>query len=256
MYCRLCGKAEKFVKAHIIPEAFFRVLRNDEKPPLIVTDIENCAPRKRSPIGVYDENILCEACEKNFDKFDAYGIDVLLSRKKQLFRPVSSGMREVALQADGIDRKLLLQFLVATLWRASVSTHEFYRRVNLGPFEEIAREVILNPAHAVPSEFEAVLSDWDVAEDQKTIADGIMDPFAEKLEGVNSYRVYFGQVIAYVKVDRRPFPAPFSKLSLLAQSQVTLVRRNFKLSKDFDVMKKTVMRAHENQSKLSKRGTQ
>ena len=55
--CRLCGNTGKFVKAHIIPEAFFRILRKDGSTPLLVTGTPNQFP-KRSPIGVYDEGIL------------------------------------------------------------------------------------------------------------------------------------------------------------------------------------------------------
>ena len=155
--CRLCGNAGKIVKAHIIPEAFFRVLREGGAAPLIVTGTPNQFP-KRSPIGVYDEGILCDACEPKFDRFDHYGVETLLIRLDELFQPISHQGEIAAYQAIGVDQKLLMQFLLATLWRASISTHSFYRRVSLGPLEEIARRAILDPEEPVPEAFNAVLS--------------------------------------------------------------------------------------------------
>jgi hypothetical protein len=55
--CRLCRQPKKLIQAHVIPEAFFREMRvGDGAPPLLVKTGEY--PR-RSPIGVYDQTILC-----------------------------------------------------------------------------------------------------------------------------------------------------------------------------------------------------
>ena len=91
MLCRLCFSAKKLVKAHVIPEAFFRVLRNGSESPLIVSGSAKFYP-KRSPIGVYDQYILCEECEKKFGVVDDYGIKVFLAQREQLFQPVLGGI--------------------------------------------------------------------------------------------------------------------------------------------------------------------
>jgi hypothetical protein len=84
--CKLCGNAADLVNAHIIPEAFFRELRHEDKPPLLVTNTKGHFPKK-VPIGVYDPEILCASCEKKFLPFDTYGIDVLLTRFYHFFSP-------------------------------------------------------------------------------------------------------------------------------------------------------------------------
>lgn len=245
MVCRLCLDADTLVKAHVIPEAFFRLLRVDDEAPLIVTDKKNKFPKK-SPIGIYDKDILCNKCEPKFDRVDHYGTKIFINQREKLFQSVSDGNKTAAFRAHGVDQKCLLQFLVATLWRASVSTQPFYKRVRLGSYEEVARQVILNPDAPIPASFAAVLSCWNVDEEHQTMANGLMDPFHEKLMGVNSYRVYFGQVVAYIKVDRRPLPAPFDKLALLAQDQITLVARDFTKSKDYVAMRQTAISSNKN----------
>lgn len=253
MQCRLCFSNKKLVKAHIIPEAFFRVLRDGDESPLIVSGAAK-SYTQRSPIGVYDNYILCEECEKRFGSLDDYGIKIFLTQREQLFQPVFDNNKTVAFQGKNIDQKLLVQFLVATLWRASVSTHTFYKRVNLGPHEEAARNMILEPHHIIPSVFAAVLSCWNASEELKSMTSGLMDPFVDKWHnGANAYRVYFGQIVAYIKVDQRPTPDPFNKCALLAQDEVTLITRDFGKSKDFAAMKHTALLSYKNHLSRSAR---
>lgn len=243
--CRLCGNAGKLVKAHIIPEAFFRVLRENGGTPLLVTGTKNQFP-KRSPTGVYDEGILCDACEPKFDRFDHYGVETLLVRLDETFQPISYQGEIIAYQAAEIDQKLLLQFLLATLWRASVSTHSFYRRVNLGPFETDARRAILKPDEPVPQVFGAVLSRWTIEEQHQLTAGGLMDPFPERWDNVNAYRFYFGHVVAYIKVDKQSFIDPLRSLSLQSGPNVAMVTRSFAKSSDFAAMVHTAKLSNKN----------
>ena len=247
--CRLCGNAGKFVKAHIIPEAFFRVLRKDGSVPLLVTGTPNQFP-KRSPIGVYDEGILCVTCEPKFDRFDHYGVETLLVRLDEIFQPISHQGNIIAYQAAGVDQKLLLQFLLATMWRASVSTHSFYRRVNLGPFEEIARRAILEPDEPVPRAFSAILSRWTIEEQHHQSAGGLMDPFRERWDGINAYRFYFGHVVAYIKADKQDFADPLRSLTLQNGPNVSMVTRSFVKSSDFAAMVHTVGLSHNNLTRV------
>ena len=243
--CRLCGNDRKLIKAHIIPEAFFRVLREGKDPPLLVSGTPN-QPPKDSPTGVYDKGILCDACELKFNRCDHYGVETLLNRLDELFKPISGQGKITIYQAKGIDQKLLLQFLLATMWRASVSTHPFYQRVKLGPFEAVARRAILEPEKPVPDAFSAVLSRWTVEKKNARIARGMMDPCRECINGVNAYRFYFGHVVAYIKCDRQNFAEPLKNLALLKQSTVDMVARSFEESSDFAVIEHTAEQSHNN----------
>ena len=63
--CKSCGQARKLVKAHAIPEAFFRELNNDGMAPIVITNRPG-EFSKRAPIGIYDKTILCSDCESLF----------------------------------------------------------------------------------------------------------------------------------------------------------------------------------------------
>jgi len=184
---------------------------------------------------------LCASCEQRFGDFDHYGIEVLLKRIDQLFHPISFEGQVIAYQAADLDQKLLLQFLLSTLWRASVSTHLFYKRVTLGPYEELLRNMILGPEKEVPKVFAAVLSRWDPQEEQYRKLKGcMMDPFRERWDGVNAFRMYFGPVVAYIKTDQRDFREPLNHLALMAYPTTNIIARSLNESSDLAAMIKTV----------------
>lgn len=236
--CRLCSEDRNLVKAHIVPEAFFRVLRDPNEPLLLITNTPGHYP-KRSQVGVYDQGILCGECESKFGEVDDYGIQVFLNRFDEFFQPINHQGESVGFQAQNVDKKLLLRFLVATIWRASVSTHRFYDRVHLGPYEAAAAEVVTAPDRPISNVFDALLSCWTSSEECDYFTQGLMDPFREQWDGVNAYRFYFGRVVAYIKVSNRQFLAPLSERTITSQNPLTVVARNFDKSTDFSAMVRT-----------------
>ena len=79
-------------------------------------------------------------------------------------------------------------------------------------------------------------------------------PFAERWDGVNAYRLYLGRVVAYVKVDRRPFAAPLRDLTLGRHDLAFVIQREFAESKDFAAMAKTAKEARKGVEMAQARG--
>ncbi len=244
--CRYCSCSNSFIKAHVIPEAFFRRLRDGDRPPLLVSGREGQIPR-RSPIGVYDKSILCSGCEKQFLAMDSYGTDVMLRQFQKHFFPIHIDGKPVALRSDTLDANMMLRFLLSVLWRASVSTQPFYERVFLGPYENAILRLLKQPLISIiPSAFDAVLSRWDEVETDHLPSRGILNPYRERWDGVNTYRLYLGEIVAYVKVDKRPFSKPFSMLSLQNGVPFHVVSRNLSTSNDLLAVKRTVQISADN----------
>ena len=249
--CTLCGLTRKLINAHAIPEAFFRELRVDGEAPLLVSGEQGQLP-KRAPIGVYDEGILCEVCEPNFGTIDDYGIKVFLKNFDTYFDPVEQGGRTAGFMSATADPNRLLQFLVSVLWRASVSMHAFYSKVDLGPHESLARLAVNTPGAGLSEVFDAVLSRWK-DDDELVPTKAILDPRRENWLGVNGYRLYLGETVAFVKVDARPFPAPLKASSLRSAPPVFVVARLMAESKDIGALRHTARRSHENKLTFSSR---
>ena len=244
--CRLCLQNRKTIKAHSIPEAFFRELREDEQAPRLVSGKKGVFT-KDIRIGVYDEQMLCEQCELKFSKTDDYGIKCLLREFDKHFVPMLDGGRLAGFESTGAnaDPDRLLRFFVAVLWRASKSAQPFYEKVDLGPYEAPALECIASPDRAVSPVFDAVLARWR-DNDERIPTTAMLNPMRERWSGVNAYRLYLGKLVAVVKVDSQPFPAGLKAVSLRSAPPIRVVARNMRGSKDLQAMLHTARRSYEN----------
>ena len=196
MVCRYCGHHSKLIKAHVIPEAFFRRLRAGKSPPILLTNKEDDYP-KRSPIGVYDRNILCRACEPLFGDWDHYAQALLDIEPRGAVNVIERG-QIAGYEVREYRYDLLKLFFISILWRASVSGQGFYSKVKLGHFEHIAKDFIERRDPGTAEDFSVTLAKFD-----HPLGKTILDPHPEKHEGINYYRFYLGGYIAYIKADKR-----------------------------------------------------
>ena len=174
--CRLCeGEVSALVKAHVVPRSFFEI-NPALAAPRLVTNTPEVYP-KRVPIGVYDETIVCERCEARFSPYDDYAARLLLHHAgefEKILNPETGQLGGYLIRE--YDYRLLKLFFVATLWRASAASQEFFSRVRLGPFEARAKEMLLKDDPGDPQEFGTLLLAWDDVDYPV-----MMDPFPEKI---------------------------------------------------------------------------
>jgi len=223
--CKLCANEATLIDAHVIPRSFWEI-DHAVPPPKMVTNIKGVFP-KRIPIGVYDQTILCDRCERGFSDYDSYAAELLLSRCKEFVKVRDDNGKLTGYLHHDCDYRRLKLFVIAVLWRASASSHPFFSRVQLGAFERKAREMLLRRDPGNATTFSVLFSIWD--------SPVIMDPFVERWDGVRAYRFYLGRFVAYIKVDRRPFPGPFAKAVLSPNGPLHLISRELAASKDFRV---------------------
>jgi hypothetical protein len=227
--CKLCKNEATLIKAHVIPKSFWEIDAS-QPTPRMVTNTEGAFP-KRIPIGVYDQTIVCEPCERSFSDYDSYAAHLFLSRFHEFEEIRDDNTRLTGyVFSKAWDYSLLKLFAIAVLWRASVSSHSFFRRVRLGEFEEKACEMLLRRDPGDMATFATLFSVWDDADPF------MMDPCAGRWDGgVRYYRFYLGRFVAYIKVDRRPFPDPLAKAVLSPNGPLHIISREFAASKDFRV---------------------
>lgn len=94
----------------------------------------------RPELGEYYRDILCRDCDNKLGVFDDYAIDVCRAFKKKHTR---DGKLFAILNVDG-DK--LAKFILAVLWRASISKRESFFGIRLGPYEPQARDVLFGAA--------------------------------------------------------------------------------------------------------------
>lgn len=139
MQCKLCLQEKPLIKkSHIIPDFMYNGLF-DEKHNIAQKDFVN--NRDSFPhSGIYDKFILCEKCDNEIiGNYETYAA-------KELFKPTMHGFIEAlktkvsdfngnitSVTMSRIEYKKAKLFFLSILWRSSISSHPFFKSVNLEP---------------------------------------------------------------------------------------------------------------------------
>lgn len=230
MICKGCGEDKKLIKAHAIPEAFFRGLRDDEDPPRLLTDKDGKFPKK-APIGVYDKTILCRDCEDRFQGVDDYAQNLLLKKECDHVELKKNG-KVVGYRVDDVDYARLKCFFISVLWRASVSDQDFYSKVRLGPYESEVKRLIWDNECGRSDQYSFVVSRFTDTKIGRTI----LDPHRERWHGVNYYRLYLYGYVVYIKVDKRDSPTIMKHFEIQNDGPLFVVGRDIHNSSEYPVM--------------------
>ncbi|MCX4193124.1 hypothetical protein [Methylophaga sp. OBS1] len=230
MICKGCNQDKKLVKAHVIPESFFRDLRADEKTLKLISNVEG-VHTKKTPIGVYDKEILCRECEDKFQTLDDYAAKLLIVNSE--IEELKQNGALVGYKIPNVDYGLLKRFIISLLWRASISKHEFYSKVNLGALEEQAKKLIWEESAGEKDEFSFVLAKFD---DEGTISKAMLDPHQERWYGKRYYRFYIGSFVLYVKADSQITPEQWVKFIPSDDNLYVVSRGKIEQSKEFPVL--------------------
>ena len=82
--------------------------------------------------------MLCQSCETKLSKWETYARGLLTGGTLLQYR------REGTITwVEGIDYSRFKLFQLSILWRAGVTTREFFSKVTLGPHAERLREMLL-----------------------------------------------------------------------------------------------------------------
>ncbi|EPF7979348.1 hypothetical protein [Vibrio harveyi] len=234
MICKGCGQSKKLVKAHIIPESFFKAMKSGSSPLKILSNTKG-VHSKKSHIGIYDKSILCRECEDKFQTLDDYGYRALLGAECQQ-TPLIDNEKIVGYEFSGVDGDKLKLFFISILWRASISTHSFYSKVKLGKLEGLAKQHVWNFDAGDEDDFSFVLAKFEGDLTAKTI----MDPHPEVWEGVDYQRFYLGSYILYIKVDEKKTPESWRPFIANSGKLFVVSRGPIEKSKEFKLLTETV----------------
>ncbi len=70
----------------------------------------------------------------------------------------------------------------------------------------------------------------------------IMDPFKGRIDDITFYTFYLGNIIAYIKVDKRKARTPMREMQIDPNKPLYLVKRNFWNSKEISIMQNIVQK--------------
>lgn len=196
--CPCCGgEWLSNVDAHIIPRAFWRAIQSgSQNYPLRLHQPESNNFPKRMPIGIFDKDIWCPACEVASNDLDKYASQILLT-------PIDNFEKvERAFLLKLNTPRTLQDFFISLIWRASRCKNDFFGEVNLGRLEEVARAHIRDPENGQLARniFQTVIS--YSGSDSKVL----VNPTRVRKFHRNFVCFHLGLYQAHVKVDSEPMP--------------------------------------------------
>jgi hypothetical protein len=204
--CKLCLQKKKLIKAHIIPKGFYKFLYPNKTihPEVDMTGLLMVMPYGSTivrPVGEYDTGILCADCDNQLGQYDEYAQKIILKTEPKQIAPR-------CFMIDNVDYPKLKLFFISLLWRASISTRDYFHLIDVGPFEDILRKMILekNPGdiHAFSIFFtKFYTNNIKLVEATRK---NMMTPIPHKIaDGINAYLFYFPEGYRIIiKVDDRP----------------------------------------------------
>lgn len=236
MICKLTGKEGTPAKAHIIPESFYLFDKELNEPSLLVTNSKGIYS-KRTWKGIYDDSIVTQEGERYFLKCDDYAFKLLVEQFASA-KPLELKGSIVAYIYDNFDYDKLKLFFLSVLWRAAVSSHPFFKRVDIGSHLETIRKAIIESDPGSSHFYSTVLALFD-ASDERNWAK-IMDPFKGRIADITFYTFYLGNIVAYIKVDKRKARTPMREIQIDPNRPLYLIKKNFWDSNEVSIMRNIV----------------
>ena len=216
MTCRLCKAESKLCNSHIIPEFCYKGLYDEKQRLIDVYDWRNEKTRFRN-IGIR-EPLLCLNCEAHFARYERHC--------RRLFSdplPQPRAGTKRFLDLPRLDIFKLRYFLLSILWRASESSDDFFKHVDLGlKHSEILRNHLL--ADTLPSYDE--YGCWALAlhYENKPLKDLILEPTPSRIEDHKVYRFVFTGLVLFCFVSSHPISEMYRKC-LIGNSKTVTIHR-------------------------------
>jgi len=244
MRCRFCDQDKPAIaKAHIIPRSFFKSVRGKGNYSVEMRASEKAVKEKFQQAGNYDDGILCEECERKFSQYDAHGHSVFTKvfEEPKIYRDPAGIARAYLLQ--DVDFRLLKLFVLSVLWRASVSSLDFFSNVDLGERHEDKMKSFISEATIEgANDYEFFCVHQRDAKYSKVI----LPPWKRRMDGINYIQLYLPDIQIVVKVDQRQLPKIFVPIVVKPKAPHYLAFMPFKGSTEadyFERMKEAIRKA-------------
>lgn len=155
--------------------------------------------KKRTPIGIYDNDILCASCDSKLGVYDKYALDFAKTT------PTTRHLSDLGWTLPGIDQQKLKLFCISYLWRASITTKTEFRGVTLGAkHEEAMRKMLLAQDPGGPNDYSLIFARFSSSTDP---AHAILFPARTRLRKLTFYEGFLPNFYKFwIKIDSQSDP--------------------------------------------------
>lgn len=210
--CKLCNQVKELAKAHIVPRSFSLKAKGSSKN-LLEARSNDTKDVKDWQNGIWDDGILCAACDNGFSEWDDYGFKTLGDPPGNDALPKNDAEVQTFVLKD-LNYEFLKLFVLSVLWKASVTSQPFFSRIKLGIYEEQIANVLRTRKAGAYDQFPVVLARIV----KQRFPNAMFHPYRQRSpEGINFCVLFLPSIKIKVKLDQRPLPQIFETIVLKPQ---------------------------------------
>jgi hypothetical protein len=183
--------------------------------------------------GLYDDELFCKACEDKFMIYDAYAFKLLNEQgsRRKILRDEQG--RVLGVYYETYDYNKLKLFFMSVLLRAGLSSVFFFKHVKVGPYLGPLKEALDAGQAPAADDFAVFLAYADEIKKGPVM----FPPAQQKIGKIRFYHFHVGQVIFYIKVDRRDTPRELQPIILQPSGRLFLMKLGRKVAHEADILK-------------------
>lgn len=217
MPCALCQQERPLRQSHIIPEFLYEALY-DEKHRMHMLSV---IPEKGNSLKQkgLKQPLLCDECEQKISVWEGYATKVLKGGTSLTFRTEGN-----LAFVSGLDYGKFRLFQLSILWRAGVSSLQFFENVLLGPHEEQIRRLLLAADAGHQNHYCCLM--FGMKYDTGVLEQLIMQPARLRLDGQIAYRFTFGGFMWVFLVSSQDLGSPLKEATLRPEGSAVIQIRS------------------------------
>ena len=147
--CKLCLSSNVPLQgSHIVPEFFYKkVYTKSHKFTAVAQDAgERLAVEQKG----YRENLLCQACETKFSKWEGKLYQFSNELTTEAFTTCVATKFGKITRLEGVDYASVKMAVISIFWRMGIASQPIFVSYDLGPYSEVFRQILAQ--NSVPNE--------------------------------------------------------------------------------------------------------
>lgn len=201
MPCALCHQPKVLKNSHIIPEFLYSSIYDEIHRFHVLSvlpDQNNSIEQK----GLR-EFLLCGDCEQKLSVWERYASLVLAGGIELTYRREGN-----IVHISGLNYEQFRLFQLSVIWRAGLSTLQFFENVQLFHHLEVLRKLLIAGNPGIPNRYGCLM--FGIKFENKAFTQIIMQPGKIKLLGHTAYRFIFGGFMWVFFVSAHNLHPPYS----------------------------------------------
>lgn len=219
MTCALCLEEKPLRNSHILPEFVYVPLYDENHRTNVLTTTEG----EKNTIAQKGlrERLLCSDCEQKLGKLERYASLVINGGATG----VSGERKGEFVHIAGVDYTKFKLFLLSLVWRASVSQLTFFSQVDLGPHQEIIRQMLWEEIAGLPEIYPALI--FGLTMEPGEIPGVLIQPTRTRSFGHTTYHLVVPGLKIVFFISSHSLPKPLQ--TVILQSNGTLILKLVKI---------------------------